>query len=431
MTLTGSSGSSAPQTFTITVTAVNDAPSFRPGANVTVSEDDGPQLIRWASRIVPGPVNEFTQTVTFEFVSNSRPGLFSNGLQLTGSGTLLFELTPNRSGVATIVVRAHDTGGTAGGGVDVQRADHLTITVLPTNDPPVARNVNLTTDEDTSVAGVFSGTDPDGDVLTYDVNPNQTNGTVGHTGDLAPFAFAPNADWNGTTTFTYTVSDGQFTATGTVRVRVNAVNDAPAPWFNDDVTVAEGSPSYIIYFRDPDSQPASDYRSTYRTGDGQAQTSGDVYFYPGDDLFPGVYNGQTYRRFGTYTSTATLTERVAHAIATRKVTVKDAPLYVTATGGPATASRGALWDSKTTCFQDSNPQGVMGDLARDRRLGRRHRDGRREHPQGSDHGQLRHVALAVDTSGHRYTHAGTYTIKTTIRSVGGSSVVGLARIVVS
>ena len=44
------------RSFTVTVTAVNDAPSFTAGANQTVLEDAGPQtVVAWATAISPGP----------------------------------------------------------------------------------------------------------------------------------------------------------------------------------------------------------------------------------------------------------------------------------------------------------------------------------------------------------------------------------------
>src|SRR5690242_21193434 len=50
---------SAPQTFTITVTAVNDAPSFTKGANQTKLEDAGGQTVTgWATTISAGPADE-------------------------------------------------------------------------------------------------------------------------------------------------------------------------------------------------------------------------------------------------------------------------------------------------------------------------------------------------------------------------------------
>ena len=67
---------SASQTFTISVTAVNDVPSFVKGADQTVLEDAGAQtILNWATGISAGPANESSQAVSF-VVSNNNSGLF-------------------------------------------------------------------------------------------------------------------------------------------------------------------------------------------------------------------------------------------------------------------------------------------------------------------------------------------------------------------
>src|SRR5262249_33098575 len=66
-TANGGIDTSAAQTFTITVTAVNDAPSFTKGANQTVLEDAGAQTVaNWATAISAGPADESGQTLTFQ-----------------------------------------------------------------------------------------------------------------------------------------------------------------------------------------------------------------------------------------------------------------------------------------------------------------------------------------------------------------------------
>ena len=62
------------------------------------------------------------------------------------------------------------------------------------------------------------------------------NGTAGNTTDDF-VVYTPAADFNGTDSFTYTVTSGGLTATATVSVTVNAVADIVA----DNVTVAQDS----------------------------------------------------------------------------------------------------------------------------------------------------------------------------------------------
>src|SRR5204863_8828148 len=57
-TANGGSDTSLPQTFTITVTAVNDPPSFTKGADLNVLEDAGPQSVAgWATNILADHVS--------------------------------------------------------------------------------------------------------------------------------------------------------------------------------------------------------------------------------------------------------------------------------------------------------------------------------------------------------------------------------------
>src|SRR5207237_930128 len=73
----GGVDTSAAQTFTITVTAVNDAPSFTKGADQTVLEDAGAQTVaNWATNISAGTADESAQLLNF-VVSTTNAALFS------------------------------------------------------------------------------------------------------------------------------------------------------------------------------------------------------------------------------------------------------------------------------------------------------------------------------------------------------------------
>ena len=86
LTLTATNGVGAPfnQPFTLTVNAVNRAPSFTKGADQTVLEDAGPQTVSgWATDISAGAGE--TQVVTFEITGNTNPALFSAGPAVNGT----------------------------------------------------------------------------------------------------------------------------------------------------------------------------------------------------------------------------------------------------------------------------------------------------------------------------------------------------------
>src|SRR5205807_6179021 len=87
-TANGGVDTSTAQTFTITVNAVNDAPSFTKGADQTVNEDSGATTVAaWATAISAGPGNEAGQTVNF-IVSNNNNALFSAQPSVAANGTL-------------------------------------------------------------------------------------------------------------------------------------------------------------------------------------------------------------------------------------------------------------------------------------------------------------------------------------------------------
>ncbi len=121
-------------TFVITVSAVNQPPTFTAGGNRTVLEDAGGQSSQWATAISPGPPNESTQTVTFS-ATNDNNALFASQPSLTANGVLTYTPAANGNGVATVTLTAHDDGGTSNGGNDSTSAT-FTITVTAVNDPP-------------------------------------------------------------------------------------------------------------------------------------------------------------------------------------------------------------------------------------------------------------------------------------------------------
>ncbi|HEX8264110.1 MAG TPA: Ig-like domain-containing protein [Pyrinomonadaceae bacterium] len=121
---------------TIAVAAVNDAPSFASGGNVTVAEDSGAYSATWATAISKGPADENGQAAAFMITNNTNSALFSSAPTIAPNGTLSFTTAPNAFGSAVITVVLKDNGGTANGGVDTSAPVSFTINVTPVNDPP-------------------------------------------------------------------------------------------------------------------------------------------------------------------------------------------------------------------------------------------------------------------------------------------------------
>ncbi len=234
---------SAEQTFTITVRPVNDAPSFKIGDDQTVNEDAAAQTVPgFATAISAGPADESGQNVSFVRTNNTNSALFSAQPEISADGTLAYKPAANANGAATVSFKIQDSGGTDNGGANESAAQSFKITVSAVNDAPVAADDSAQTDEDNAIAGIEvlnNDSDVDGDTLGVSETTQPTNGTVTINDDSKTLKYAPKANFNGSDSFTYTVSDGKGgTSTARVTISVNAVNDAPVA-VNDAYSVDE------------------------------------------------------------------------------------------------------------------------------------------------------------------------------------------------
>jgi uncharacterized repeat protein (TIGR01451 family) len=174
----------------------------------------------------------------------------SNGsLTLNGDGSFSYTPDPNWNGQDSFSYFAYD------GRLQSSDPATVTITVDPVNDPPHAGDDSgYSTDEDTALqidasSLLANDSDIDGDPLHIQSVNNAAHGTVtlndnGTPGDTSDdfVIYDPSADFNGTDTFNYTLSDGNGgTDTAAVTVDVAPVNDAPTA-VNDSATTDTGVP---------------------------------------------------------------------------------------------------------------------------------------------------------------------------------------------
>lgn len=135
---------------------------------------------------------------------------------INANGTVRFTPAQNFNGTAGFNYAISDgKGGTASASV--------TVTVTPVNDNPVAVNDTATTAANTPVTinVLANDSDVDGDPLTVTALGPVTGGSAAIDAGSTTVTFTPNA---GVTagSFTYTVSDGDLSATATVNVNVQA-----------------------------------------------------------------------------------------------------------------------------------------------------------------------------------------------------------------
>lgn len=122
---------------------------------------------------------------------------------------------------------------------------------LPVNTPPVAMDQSVTTPENTAVEILLSGTDADGDTLTFTIGTAPANGIL--SGVAPTVTYTPAASFVGIDSFTFGVEDGQGGQDeGVVTIEVTAVNGVPVAE-DQDVTTEQGIPvTFTLAASDPD-----------------------------------------------------------------------------------------------------------------------------------------------------------------------------------
>src|SRR6185312_3782595 len=165
---------------------------------------------------------------------------------VTRLGDGSFSITPqaNYSGPASFTYTIDDgNGGTSTTTVSIS------VVSEDGNTPPLAVDDSVSTNEDTPLvlapaALLSNDIDSNGDTITITAVGDAVHGTVSIDG-AGNVVFAPDANYNGPASFSYTVDDGQGgTATATVNVDVVSVNDTPVAG-NNTATTSEDTPLVI------------------------------------------------------------------------------------------------------------------------------------------------------------------------------------------
>ncbi|MBN2509445.1 MAG: tandem-95 repeat protein, partial [Spirochaetales bacterium] len=217
-TVSDGNGGTANATVSITVNPVNDAPSAVNDASSVL--ESGTVLIN----VLENDTDVDGDSLAVASVTT--PG---NGTAAVEGTQVRYTPSAGYSGGDSFSYTATDgNGGTASATV--------TVTIGPVNDPPTAANDNASVDEDGSVlvAVITNDTDPEGDTLSIYSFGQGSHGVVTEEG--SGLRYAPDENYNGPDSFTYTVSDGNGGTSGaTVNITVNPVNDTP------DVTADSGT----------------------------------------------------------------------------------------------------------------------------------------------------------------------------------------------
>ncbi|HEY0156954.1 MAG TPA: Ig-like domain-containing protein, partial [Thermoanaerobaculia bacterium] len=255
------------RTFTITVTNVNDTPSFTIAANPPQSANDSglQQVSSFATAINPGATHESTDVLTFVVTNNTNPSLFSAGPSISSAGTLTYAAAPGQTGSATITVLLRDDGSTPGVAADdlSSPTQVFTITVVPytgnVNDPPTfTKGADESVVEDSGArtvnpwaTGISGGGDDTGQSVTFLVTGNTNTALFSTQPAISPagvLTYTPTVNAFGSATVTVVARDDGGVLGGGINtsapqsftITVRPKNDAPV-FTASNITVAPGS----------------------------------------------------------------------------------------------------------------------------------------------------------------------------------------------
>jgi hypothetical protein len=114
--------------FVVSVTSVNDEPSFTTLGDQSVNQNSGPATVLEFATFNPGAADEASQTPTY-ILSNNNNSLFSAQPSVNSEGTLTFTAATDASGSADVTISVQDSGDTTNGGDNTSTEQIFTITV--------------------------------------------------------------------------------------------------------------------------------------------------------------------------------------------------------------------------------------------------------------------------------------------------------------
>ncbi|MFC1933412.1 beta strand repeat-containing protein, partial [Chloroflexota bacterium] len=219
ITATDSGSLAYTESFTITVNNVNEAPTDIALSNSTVAENTAGAVIGNTSVTDP----DFGDTHTYA-VSDARFEVVGNQLKLKAGESLDYETETTVS----LDITATDSG-------SLTHTESFTIMVIDANDPPLATNdafetigntlLEVSSSPTVATAVYVSGSvldndsDPEAGTITASIN-TYTSGAVVNMNADGTFTYTPPPSTTGTDAFTYDISDGSLSSTGTVTIQL-------------------------------------------------------------------------------------------------------------------------------------------------------------------------------------------------------------------
>ena len=233
-TISDGKGGFVTKTLNITVNPINDNPIAT--VNSAVVDEDNSITIDVLASASDADLDQLSIAGVYGVI---------NGVANIVDGKIVYTPNANYNGNTSFNYTISD-----GNGGLVTKT--LNITVNAVNDAPIATISSAQTNEDTKLVidVLSSASDADSDSLTLSLIGNPANGIAsiidvtttdsnGNQITTKQIEYNPNANWNGSDSIVYQLSDGKGgVITKTLNITVNAVNDAPVTT-NDNVSLSE------------------------------------------------------------------------------------------------------------------------------------------------------------------------------------------------
>ncbi|MED4037247.1 tandem-95 repeat protein, partial [Niallia taxi] len=215
-TVTDGQGEPVKATVSISIKAVNDAPTAASDSFTT--KEDEKLTIGSEKSILANDEDVDNDNLQAILVKGPANGL----LVLNADGTFTYTPDKDYSGKDSFTYKATD-------GKLESAEQTVELEVKAVNDTPTADASSIELEEDGSFNGKLTGSDPEGDSLIFSLVENGSKGTAVITNEqTGAFTYTPSKDANGTDSFTFKVNDGNSDSEkATVEVTIKAVNDAP------------------------------------------------------------------------------------------------------------------------------------------------------------------------------------------------------------
>ncbi|KKT55599.1 MAG: VCBS repeat-containing protein [Microgenomates group bacterium GW2011_GWC1_44_23] len=264
------------ETITITVKEMNNSPTPQEDKFVTNEDSD---LTMSATELLANDSDPDNAHDDLVIVSVANP---SHGSVLISANNIIFTPSLNYFGPAGYSYTVTDGS--------LTNTANVTITVNPVNDAPTAADDSITTNEDTLIDIDLSGSDIDGDSLTYAIVSGVSHGNLGAISGNQ-ISYTPSADYQGTDSFTYKVNDGAVDSLiATVSATITSINDAPALETVGNKTINELTTlTFTVNATDPDSTGLIYSLEGAPAGATINSTTGVFTFTPTEAQGPGAY----------------------------------------------------------------------------------------------------------------------------------------------